>query len=221
MERMDDLQYEGLVLYQDTDYARFGADALRLCSFLRLTKRDRVAELGSGTGVICVLGERKTGARFTGVERQERLVELSQKSAKQNGQDIRFLAADAADAPEILGRGAFTAVVTNPPYFSSGEQNANPSLAAARHDAAGVLNVFLGCAFQLLKNGGRLFMIYPADALSALFAALRAHRLEPKRMRFLYTKQGTAAERVLVEAKKLGHPGLMVEPPEWLQETQG
>ncbi|MCE5187831.1 MAG: methyltransferase [Eubacteriales bacterium] len=218
MERMDDLQYEGLVLYQDTEYARFGADALKLCSFLRLKPEDRVVELGSGTGVICILGERKTGARFTGVERQARLVALSQKSAQQNGQAIRFLEADAAQAPDLLGRGIFTAAVMNPPYFTSGEPSPNHSLADARHDAARTLETFLSAAFQLLCNGGRLFLIYPADALTELLSELRAHRLEPKRMRFLYTKPGMAAKRVLVEAKKLGKPGLTVESPDWMQE---
>jgi tRNA1(Val) A37 N6-methylase TrmN6 len=219
MERMDDLQFDGLVLYQDTGYARFNADALKLCAFLRLTPADRVVELGSGTGVICVLGERRTGASFTGVERQARLVELAQQSARQNGQAIRFLAADVAETPERLGRGAFTAVVMNPPYFESGEPSPNPSVAAARHGAAQAREIFLSAAFQLLNNGGRLFLIEQATALADVTVALRAHRLEPKRMRFLYTKPDAPARRVLIEAKKLGRPGLVVEPPDWLQET--
>ena len=67
MERLDDLQHNGLMLYQDTDYERFNADALWLCAFLRASKADRVVELGSGSGVICVLGADNTSARFTGV----------------------------------------------------------------------------------------------------------------------------------------------------------
>lgn len=215
---MDDLQFDGLILYQDTAYARFSADALKLCAFLRLKSADRVVELGSGTGVICVLGERKTGARFTGVERQARLVELAEKSARQNRQAIRFLEADVADAPALLGLGSFTAVVMNPPYFSSGDESPNPSVAAARHDAAHAREVFFTAAFQLLNNGGKLFCIYPADALAGLMSALRAHRFEPKRMRFLYTKPNAPARRVLLEASKLGRPGLIVEPPDWMQQ---
>ena len=218
MIRMDDLQYDGLVLYQDTDYVRFNADALKLCAFLRLSPADRVVELGSGTGVICVLGERKTGARFTGVERQTRLVELAEQSARQNKQAIRFLAADVAMAPELLGRGAFTAVVMNPPYFETGEPSPNASVAAARHGAAQAREIFCSAAFQLLNNGGKLFLIDSADTLADLMTALRAHRLEPKRMQLLYTKPNTPARRVLIEAKKLGRPGLVVEPPDWLQE---
>lgn len=217
MERVDDLQHNGLVLHQDTEYACFNADALQLAGFLRLTKRDNAVELGSGTGVICVLGTDVTGASFTGVEIQPRLVALSKKSAEANRQTIRFLCADVRSAPELLGRGAFTAAIMNPPYFSKGDRNENASYACSRHEADSALTAFLAAAFQLLNNGGKLFMIYPACALSDLFAALREHRMEPKRIRFVYSKPGGEAIRVLVEAKKLGKSGLIVEPQTWMQ----
>lgn len=212
MERLDDLQHNGLMLYQDTDYARFNADALWLCSFLRLTAKDNVVELGSGTGVVCVLGADNTRARFTGVEAQQRLCALSQKSAAYNHQDIRFVCADVANAPELLGRGSFSAAVMNPPYFTSGEKNESASLCLARHDGGDTLVSFLSAAFALLKNGGKLFVIYPASALPALFFALQQARFEPKRMKLVYSKAGGNALRVLIEAKKDGKPGLIIEP---------
>ena len=213
MERLDDLQHNGLMLYQDTDYERFNADALWLCAFLRANRPDRVVELGSGSGVICVLGADNTGASFTGVERQTRLVELAQKSATHNKQDIRFVCADVAEAPAILGRGAFTVAVMNPPYFRSGERSEHEERSLARHDAGDTLAVFLASAFALLKNGGKLFLIYPADALAELMHALEHARFAPKRMKLVYTKAGEPALRVLIEAKKDGKPGLVIEPP--------
>lgn len=218
MERLDDLQHNGLMLYQDTDYERFNADALGLLAFLRLGVKDRVVELGSGTGVICILGADNTGAAFTGVERQARLVDLSQKSAARNRQDIRFVCADVSDTPALLGHGAFTAAVMNPPYFTSGERSSNPSRSLTRHDAGSSLAAFLSAAFALLSNGGKLFVIYPADSLGELCAALSAHRFVPKRMKLVYTKAGKNALRVLIEAKKGGKPGLIVEPPLFAEE---
>ena len=213
MERLDDLQHNGLMLYQDTDYERFNADALWLCAFLRAKPTDRVVELGSGSGVICVLGADNTGASFTGVERQTRLVELAQKSAAYNKQDIRFVCADVAEAPTLLGHGAFTIAVMNPPYFRSGERSEHEQRSLARHDAGDTLEVFLASAFSLLKNGGKLFLIYPADALAELMHALEHARFAPKRMKLVYTKAGEPALRVLIEAKKDGKPGLVIEPP--------
>lgn len=217
MERLDDLQHNGLMLYQDTDCARFSADALLLLRFLCLKRGERAVELGSGTGIICVLGTDVFGACFTGVERQARLVELAKQSAAYNGQDIRFVLADVASAPDLLGRGAFTAAVMNPPYYTRGERSENVSAALARHAAQGTLGMFLDAAFQLLDNGGRLFMIYPAGELTDLLCALRVRRLEPKRMRFVCAKPGGEALRVLVEAKKLGRAGLVVEAMEVLE----
>lgn len=218
MERLDDLQHKGLMLYQDTDYERFNADALWLLAFLRLSTKDRAVELGSGTGVICVLGADNTGAHFTGVERQERLVELAQRSVARNGQDIRFVCADVSDSPALLGHGAFTAALMNPPYFTSGDASGKPSRSLTRHDAGTSLANFLSAAHALLQNGGKLFVIYPAGALSELLTALQQHTFEPKRMRFVYTKAGKNALRVLIEAKKGGKPGLTVEPPMIVEE---
>lgn len=221
MERLDDLQHNGLMLYQDTDYARFNADALLLLGFLRLTKRDTAVELGSGTGVICVLGADVFGCSFTGVEPQQHLVELSQKSARYNHQQIQFVCQTAAGAPDALGRGRFTAAVMNPPYYAEGDRSGNPSVALSRHAAFGVLEEFLAAAFALLDNGGKLFLIYPASALCDLFVSLRVHRLEPKRLRFASARAGENAARVLLEAKKLGKPGLVVEPPTLFQTQPG
>ncbi|HWP22368.1 MAG TPA: methyltransferase [Candidatus Cryosericum sp.] len=218
---MDDLQHNGLVLFQDTDYARFNADALLLLGFLRLTKRDTAVELGSGTGVICVLGADVFGCSFTGVEPQQHLVELSQKSARHNRQAIQFVCQTAAGAPDALGRGRFTAAVMNPPYYSEGDRSGNPSVALSRHAASGVLEEFLTAAFALLDNGGKLFLICPASALCDLFVSLRAHRLEPKRLQFASARAGESAARVLVEAKKLGKPGLTVEPSTLFQTQPG
>jgi tRNA1(Val) A37 N6-methylase TrmN6 len=118
----------------------------------------------------------------------------------------------------LLGHGAFSAAVMNPPYFSGGKRNDNASYARSRHEAPGALAAFLGAAFRLLNNGGKLFMIYPACAACDLLAALREHRLEPKRLKFVYSKSNRAAIRVLVEAKKLGGAGVIVEPPAWMQQ---
>ena len=210
---MDDLCRNGLMLFQDDAFACFSADAVWLSDFLRLKESDVCLELGAGTGAVCVLGADKTGARFCGVEKQERLVALAKKSAAYNHQPIAFYQADATDAPALLGYGAFTAVVFNPPFFDAGEKSPNASRALSRHDASAALTAFVSAAFLLLKNGGKLFLIYPAQSLCDAMCSLRAHRLEPKRLRFVCPAPDLPPIRVLIEARKLGGVGLTVEPP--------
>ena len=101
---------------------------------------------------------------------------------------------------------------TPPPYFESGEPSPNASVAAARHGAVQAREAFLSAAFQLLNNGGRLFLIEQATALADVTAALRAHRLEPKRLSFVKNKPDAAPWLFLVEAQKNRRTGLRIEP---------
>ena len=47
---------------------------------------------------------------------------------------------------------------------------------------------------------------------------MRANRLEPKRIRFVYPKEGKEANILLVEAIKDGKPDLKVLPPLFVYE---
>lgn len=106
MIRLDDLQYEGLRLYQDTEADCFSLDAVKLANFMRFTPRDRVIDLGAGNGVLSVLGAAKTGAAFTGIDRQESQIALAVRSAALNGQSILFHVMDVADAPPLSATGS-------------------------------------------------------------------------------------------------------------------
>jgi tRNA1(Val) A37 N6-methylase TrmN6 len=64
-------------------------------------------------------GERKTGARFTGVERQTGSSSLPNRARGRTSSAMSFLAADVQT--RTSGRGEFTAVVMKPPYFETGE----------------------------------------------------------------------------------------------------
>ena len=46
-----------------------------------------------------------------------------------------------------------------------------------------------GCAFRLLKDGGRFALCHRPERLAEVLAVLRAHRLEPKRLAFVKTRR--------------------------------
>ena len=54
-ERIDDLQLAGLRILQKTTGFRFGMDAVLLADFARVEARDRVADFGTGTGILPLL----------------------------------------------------------------------------------------------------------------------------------------------------------------------
>ena len=61
-ERIDDLQRNGYCIIQDPDRFCFGMDAVLLSGFAVVKDGARVLDLGTGTGIIPILLEAKTGA---------------------------------------------------------------------------------------------------------------------------------------------------------------
>src|SRR5437667_307452 len=94
---------------------------------------------------------------------------------------------------------------------------------AAARPAARVLELGAGCGVVALiyaaaaarhaRHGGRAAFIFAAARSAELISALRARRLEPKRIRFVHPYAAASASTVLVEARKGGGVEVEVEPP--------
>ncbi len=205
MERWEWLMEGKTGIWQDPDLGCFSEDSIALVHFARIAETDMVLDLGTGNGILCLYAEMRSGGTYTGVDVDEAQLSLARRSAERNGQPIRFLRMRVEDAPDALGHGAFSRILMNPPYFTSGDAGRR---AVARHASDTQLSDWCGAAFLLLKNGGTLTLCYPAEQLSALFRALDKNRLAPKRIQLLM--RGQRARLALVEAKKLAADGVTV-----------
>ena len=84
-----------------------------------------------------------------------------------------------------------------------------PAVALCVHqDECGIYDV-ARCAGRLLKNGGRLWLCYPASRLAECFHAMVESRLQPKRLRLIDGKNGPYL--ALMECVKGGKTGLIIE----------
>ena len=64
-------------------------------------------------------------------------------------------------------------------------------------------------------------MIYHPERIMELMDTLRAHRLEPKRLRFVHNDPSTVSKIVLVEAVKEGRAGIKIEKPLFIYRKDG
>ncbi len=225
-ERLDDLRFAGLRLIQPTRGYRFSLDPVLLCAFAELKPGDRVADLGTGGGIIPLLLARRTAAAMiVGLERQAELADRARRSVRLNGLDdrVRIVTGDLREPQAALPVQGFDAVLANPPYRQGGSGRIAPlsERAAARHELAGGIEDFLGAASRLLGDGGRCCVIFLAERLAELLALMRERQLEPKRLRMVHGRLGDPARMVLVEGRKRGRPGLWVGPPLLVYEGQG
>jgi tRNA1(Val) A37 N6-methylase TrmN6 len=222
MERFDTVN-EQIRLLQRKDSLCFGTDAFLLSAFCRPAPDADAVELGCGTGVISLLlAARRTYRHITGVEIQQKMHEMACHNIEENGfsNTVSALLADLREVSACTFGREVQAVLANPPYMKIDSGYASPHAAKqiSRHEVAGGIADFAACAARILKYGGNFYAVYRPDRLESLFAALREHRLAPKRMVFVHDHPGKEPSMVLTEARLGGGEGLTVLPPLFLHE---
>ena len=73
------------------------------------------------------------------------------------------------------------------------------------------LDQLCAAAARLVKNGGRFALCHRPERLCDVLCTLRAHGLEPKRLKLVAHSPAHPPALLLVEAVKGGRPGLVVE----------
>ncbi|PLX94163.1 MAG: SAM-dependent methyltransferase [Desulfuromonas sp.] len=205
---------------------RYSLDPFLLADFTEVRCGDRVADLGTGSAILPLLLAQNTLVdEVVGVELQPQLIEQARQVVRKRGLEerIALVEGDVRCVDTLLPPQSFSVVVSNPPYRSAGRGRLSPDTerASSRHELAGGLDDFLEAAFYLLKQGGRFYVVFLAERLAELLAAMRAQRLEPKRLRCVHSRLGQGAKIVLVEGRCLGKPGVMIDPPLFTHEGDG
>jgi tRNA1Val (adenine37-N6)-methyltransferase len=165
--------------------------------------------------------------RVTAVELQPRLARLASRNAEENQLSARVRVVEVDLASREVGRalpgGSFDWVVSNPPYrpVGEGDPNPDPEEAIARHETRLTLAQLVTQARRVLRPAGRAALVYPAERLVSLLAALEGAGLRPVRLQLCHPRPGEPARLALVEAIKGARGGLTVEAPLTILEADG
>ena len=200
-------------------------DSVLLAHFAAARQARRILDLGCGAGVLAVLLCRaQPAAAVEGVELQPEAAALCRANLRENGfPDGGIRTGDLRDHRALFPAGAYDLVVSNPPYFAAGSglSAPDPARAAARDERCCTLDELCAAAAWLCRWGGSFALVYRPERLAALFCALCAHGLEPKRLRLVQHRADAAPSLALVEARRGGRPGLAVEAPLLLTGPDG
>jgi len=238
-ERVDEIGFGGLVLFQDPAEFCYGIDAVLLADFAAKDKGDRILDLGTGTGIIPLILARKTAAKeIRAVELQKNSADRACRSVAANGLSDRITVyncdvldllkkpEDSAPASEMAQeegappaelirlRGSFDAVTSNPPYVERGAGLTcdNEAMQIARQESTAVMEDFFRAASAMLRRKGNLYLIQRPSRLTDLLAQARKHQLEAKEIRFVRPKAGKEPNLVLIRYTKNGGKELRFLP---------
>ena len=226
-ERIDDLEYKGLKIIQNTDGFCFGIDAVLLSDFAKnIRNNSKVLDLGTGTGILSILLSAKTNlSKIYGIELQKEVAEMAKRSVQLNKLEnkIEIVNKNIKDLEEIFDKNSFEAIVTNPPYkkADTGKTNEKENIFISRHEAEATLDDFIKASFNFLKDKGSMYMIHRPERLAEIIYKLKTNKLEPKIIRFVHSNIEQEPKLVLIKAIKNAKEYLKIEKPLFIYNENG
>jgi tRNA1(Val) A37 N6-methylase TrmN6 len=217
-----------LVLRQPLRGHRVGHDAILLAAASVARSGDRAVDLGSGVGGAgLALARRIEGLNVTLVEIDPVLAALAAGNAQRNHLsdrvravrlDVESSAADFTTAG--LGPASAACVLMNPPFNVAQQPSPDQARRLAYAASGATLERWLRAAARLLRPDGVVTLIWRADGLAEVLAALGkdfgAVTVLP-----VHPKPGAPAIRVLVRATKGNRAPLVLLPGILLADADG
>lgn len=200
-----------LRLRQPKSGHRAGHDAMLLAAAASARSGDRVVDFGAGVGAAgLALATRISGVEIVLVEIDGRLAELARGNAASNALDAQVIAMDVASgADAFAGAGlppdSVDVVLMNPPFNDGRRHRPSPdkSREAAHVADPATLENWVHAARRILKSGGVLTLIWRADELGDVLAAL-GRGFGSLAILPVHGDPATPAIRVLIRAVKAG-----------------
>ena len=128
---------------------------------------------------------------------------------------IEIINSPIQDFEKYVKRESFDVVVSNPPYRKVGQKSLislREEEAISKHEVKLNLDELVSCAKNLLKFGGKFFLVYDATRTAELIYKLKQNNLEPKIMFFTSPSPTKNPVLVLIEAVKGGKEQVNVLP---------
>ena len=167
-----------LRLRQPRSGHRAGHDAMLLAAATPARPDDRVVEFGAGVGAAgLAVAMRVAGIKLVLVEIDAGLAALARENAAANAIAAEAVVLDVASTAAAfaaigLDPDSADVVLMNPPFNDSARHRASPHKALAHVATASTLEGWIHAARRILKSGGMLSLIWRADGIAEVLAAL-------------------------------------------------
>ncbi len=219
--------FDNIKIVQNKDYFNFSLDSIILPYFVQINpSTKKIMDLCTGNAPIPMILSMRTDAKIYGVELQKEIYDLAVQSIKLNKQfkNIKLINEDVKNIINLYETDYFDIITCNPPYFKKEEKsiiNNNKIKSIARHEIEINLEDIIKVSRKLLKNGGSLNLVHRTDRLIEIIDLMKKNNIEPKRIRFVYSKIGKESNLVLIDGRKNGSTGLKILPPLYVHNSDG
>jgi len=207
---------------------RAGHDAMLLAAATPAKPGGRVVDFGAGVGAAgLALARRVDGIDLVLVEIDVTLADLARTNAAANAIPAHVIVLDVEAGAEAFASAGLApdstdAVLMNPPFNDGARHRASPDLARASAHVGGedTLVRWVHAARRILKSGGVLTLIWRADGIAEVLAALD-RGFGSLAILPVHGEASAPAIRILVRAVKGGRAPTQILPALMLNDESG
>jgi len=209
---------------------RVGHDAILLAAATAARTGDRAVDFGAGVGAAgLALAARVPDVEVTLAEADPELAAIAAENIARNGLNVRVRAVtlDVTASPdEFAARGIAAGqadhVLMNPPFNNTARQNVSPDPGRRMAHAAadGTLAAWVEAAGRVLHSAGTLTLIWRADGLGDVLAAL-GPGFGDIAVLPVHGRAGQPAIRVIVRGRKGSRAPMSLFPGLLLNDSDG
>lgn len=226
LERIDDLDLDGLKIIQKVGGYGFTSDSVLLANFVRAKKTDTCVEIGTGCGVISILvNYKEKPKKIYAFEVQKEAALLAKRNVELNNMqgNIEVVFDRVQNFKKFFCDGEVDVVFSNPPYFKYDATMCGEieEKIISRFDKELPLNELFETASKMLKFGGKFYFVNISTRLAECFETMKKYNLAPKRMYVVHPNQNKNASVFLCECVKGGKDGLIIMPPLFTNNLDG
>lgn len=198
-----------LILLQPKDGFRASIDPVFLAACVPAKTGDRILDVGTGTGAAALsLLVRQPWAWVTGIDIQDKVIALAQRTAARNKLDERakFIVADIASDKIREFVGEHDHVMSNPPFFAagSGQVPKSRSRALATVESTADLATWIEFMTGALRTGGTATLVHRAEREDEIFDLLGRDCGDFHLLELFPREQDESGKLIVVQATKGG-----------------
>ena len=141
---------------------KVGTDGVLLGAFVDCKSANRILDIGTGTGLLCLMLAQKSNATIHGIDINAEAVEVAKFNVEQSNwhERIQIFHSSVQDfSPEEK----YDLIVSNPPFYTTDVVAPEKGRALARHDISLNISELIASVDRLLAPNGRCYVIYPTE----------------------------------------------------------
>lgn len=192
-------QFKQFSILHDKCAMKVGTDGVLLGAWVNVENSTRILDVGTGSGLLALmLAQRRQKATIDAIEIEENACRQACENAEDSAWRNRITVFHTS-LQNFKPLEKYDLIVSNPPFFSQSLQNPDLLRKTARHNDSLLPEELAQHAKRLLKENGRLAVIYPLHEAQLFCKAAQEIGFYIQRITHVIPSVGKNAKRLLVE----------------------